>query len=117
MNGTLTRRELLAGVSAAALLAGTARGAAARRGRHAYSALHRGRHEPTPTIRVHNYGRHAVVHSHISFFQPFAPGEVPGGASAEVRRRYRVGVTPAQQDQKPLWSRGGSAKGMALSFI
>jgi hypothetical protein len=92
----------LTGVSAAALLAGTAHSEAARRGRHIHSALHRGAHEPTPTIRVHNYGRHAVFHSHVSFFQPFAPGEVPGGAVEEVRRRYGVGATPAQQDQKPL---------------
>ncbi len=116
MKGTMTRRALLAGVSATALLAGMEPGEAAlrRRGgiRH---PPHPGPHEPLPTVRIHNYGHHPVPHWQVSFFQPFAPGDMPKGRFAEIERRGAA-VIPSQQNQEPLW-KDGSLKGAALSFI
>ena len=116
MNGTMTRRALLAGVSAAALLAGMEPGEAAlRRRRDLRLPLYHGPHEPLPTVRIHNYGHHPVPHWQVSFFQPFAPGDMPQGRFAEIERR-RVAMIPSQQNQESLW-KDGSLKGVAFSFI
>lgn len=115
MSDTMTRRALLAGVSAAALLADAAHGAAAPRGRRGLSLLRHGPHEPTPTVRVHNYGRSPVAHAQVSFFQPLAPGDLPNGRVDEVRKRGSA-VVLSQQNQESSW-KGGGSKGAAFSFV
>jgi hypothetical protein len=115
MNGTITRRALLAGVSAAALLAGMEPGdAALRRRGGVHHSPHPGPHETLPPVRIHNYGHHPVPHWQASFFQPFAPGDMPKGRFAEIERR---GVAiPSEQNQESLWKDGGT-KGATFSFI
>jgi hypothetical protein len=116
MKGTMTRRALLAGVSATALLAGMGPGEAAlRRRRGVHHPPHRGPHEPIPPVRIHNYGRRAVPHWQVSFFQPFAPGDRPKGGFVEIERRGGVAI-PSQQNQESRWQ-DGSTKGAAFSFI
>jgi|GEM_PF-3207693 hypothetical protein len=95
-----TRREVLTGAPAAALLAAAA-GFPQRRER-ARSGAPAPPREAVVAVRIHNYGHRALAHPQVSFFQPLAPGE---GAAL-----------PAQPDQVSAWLHDGD-KGAALSVV
>jgi hypothetical protein len=120
----LTRRALLGGASAVALLAGTGEAEAFLSARLARPGGLRAPITGAATarmiaiVRVSNYGPITVrPNAPVTFAQPFASGDVPSTSAIQLRTadgRRRLGW--CQQDQESTWLQDGSTKVAAISF-